>query len=409
MEKKTIGSLIAVLRKAAGMTQRELAEKLNVSDKSVSRWERDECAPDLSLIPVIAEIFDITTDELLRGERKHTSEIPSLEKEESPYLKEKSTKQFQHLLRMQMLKFKERSLLTFGVTIGGYITALICNFVFLKSLLGFFLALPFYTAAVILEICFLRRSVMAEEDAFDRSQWHIYQNDIMKIGIRSFAWILFFFAAVLPLLLLGDSHYGLQFGSYFILAFLSLTVFSLAGGIFYFLIIQPSLAKNGYLFLTEEEKAIAYKKRRLLIKTVIISACIAFILIIAAAVLTESASLFTERIRFDDYESFREYMETPAPGFEFEGETEILEPLTICNASGDILCEYHWNNRDVIEIDCSFENKETGLPIYVITASARLTASYIAQDLAGICVSLAVLQVVIALGIYLFTSRKIKS
>ena len=70
MERKTIGGLIAALRKASGMTQKDLAEKLNVSDKSVSRWERDDGAPDLSLIPVIAEIFGVTCDELLRGERK---------------------------------------------------------------------------------------------------------------------------------------------------------------------------------------------------------------------------------------------------------------------------------------------------------------------------------------------------
>ena len=70
MEKKTIGGLIAALRKANGMTQKDLAEQLNVSDKTISRWERDDGLPDLSVIPVIAEIFDITCDELLRGERK---------------------------------------------------------------------------------------------------------------------------------------------------------------------------------------------------------------------------------------------------------------------------------------------------------------------------------------------------
>ena len=67
MERKTIGGLIAALRKANGMTQKDLAERLNVSDKSVSRWERDDGAPDLSLIPVIAEVFGVTCDELLRG------------------------------------------------------------------------------------------------------------------------------------------------------------------------------------------------------------------------------------------------------------------------------------------------------------------------------------------------------
>ena len=53
MEKKTIGKFIAALRKANGMTQKELGEKLFVSDKTVSRWECDECTPELSLIPLL--------------------------------------------------------------------------------------------------------------------------------------------------------------------------------------------------------------------------------------------------------------------------------------------------------------------------------------------------------------------
>lgn len=74
MEKKTIGGFIAALRKANGMTQKDLAEQLNVSDKTVSRWELDDGAPDLAVIPVIAEIFNVTCDELLRGERKSPTE-----------------------------------------------------------------------------------------------------------------------------------------------------------------------------------------------------------------------------------------------------------------------------------------------------------------------------------------------
>ena len=74
MEKKTIGGFIAALRKVNGMTQKDLAERLNVSDKTVSRWERDDGAPDLTVIPVIAEIFNVTCDKLLRGERKSPTE-----------------------------------------------------------------------------------------------------------------------------------------------------------------------------------------------------------------------------------------------------------------------------------------------------------------------------------------------
>ena len=73
MDRKSIGSFIAVLRKAKGMTQKDLAELLHVSDKTVSRWETGEGTPDLALIPVLAEIFGVTCDELLRGERRPES------------------------------------------------------------------------------------------------------------------------------------------------------------------------------------------------------------------------------------------------------------------------------------------------------------------------------------------------
>ena len=49
MAKNTIGQFIAALRKANGLTQQDVADRLNVSNKAVSRWERDECAPDLSV------------------------------------------------------------------------------------------------------------------------------------------------------------------------------------------------------------------------------------------------------------------------------------------------------------------------------------------------------------------------
>jgi transcriptional regulator with XRE-family HTH domain len=92
MEKKTIGSFIAALRRANGMTQKELAEKLYVSDKTVSRWECDESTPELSLIPVIADIFGITSDELLRGERKSSLFNESTPETAPPERKEKSEK-----------------------------------------------------------------------------------------------------------------------------------------------------------------------------------------------------------------------------------------------------------------------------------------------------------------------------
>ena len=141
MEQKTIGKFITALRKANGMTQKDLAERLSVSDKTVSRWERDEGTPDLYMIPVIAEIFGVTCDELLRGERKSPTERMSMtaqeeqstEKEISP----KGEKQKTRLLKVTLSQYQNRTYIAMGISAVGMLVALLCNLAFLKAVLGF--------------------------------------------------------------------------------------------------------------------------------------------------------------------------------------------------------------------------------------------------------------------------------
>ena len=66
MNNQTFGATIAALRKAQGMTQLELAEKMGVTDKAVSKWERDLSFPDVSSLPKLAEIFGVSVDELMQ-------------------------------------------------------------------------------------------------------------------------------------------------------------------------------------------------------------------------------------------------------------------------------------------------------------------------------------------------------
>ncbi|MCQ2426987.1 MAG: helix-turn-helix domain-containing protein [Clostridia bacterium] len=61
---RNITAAIAALRTASGMTQAELAEKLNYSDKAVSKWERGESLPDIAVIKQIADLFGVTVDSL---------------------------------------------------------------------------------------------------------------------------------------------------------------------------------------------------------------------------------------------------------------------------------------------------------------------------------------------------------
>ena len=123
MEKQTIGKFIAALRKVNGMTQSDLAERLGVTNKSVSKWERDECCPDLTLIPVIAEIFGVTSDEILKGARIASTEGAVASE---PIKTEKQTSM---LIQKRLMNFKHLSLIPIFLTV----TNLIALFVFVLT------------------------------------------------------------------------------------------------------------------------------------------------------------------------------------------------------------------------------------------------------------------------------------
>ena len=69
MSKQTMGEFLALLRKANGFTQQDVADKLNISNRTLSSWETDRTTPDILLLPAIADLYGVTVDELLRCER----------------------------------------------------------------------------------------------------------------------------------------------------------------------------------------------------------------------------------------------------------------------------------------------------------------------------------------------------
>lgn len=71
----SIGSLISSRRKEKNMTQNDLALKLNVTDKAVSKWERDICFPDVAILPEIAEILDLNLEDLILGRKRTSSNL----------------------------------------------------------------------------------------------------------------------------------------------------------------------------------------------------------------------------------------------------------------------------------------------------------------------------------------------
>lgn len=67
MNSKSMGEIISTLRREKGMTQKELADKLNITDKAVSKWERDLSCPDTATIPKLAEILGVSLEELMNA------------------------------------------------------------------------------------------------------------------------------------------------------------------------------------------------------------------------------------------------------------------------------------------------------------------------------------------------------
>ena len=70
MDQIKIGSFLKQLRKEKELTQGQLAEKLNVSNRSVSRWETGNTLPDISILIELAEFYEVDIKEIIDGERK---------------------------------------------------------------------------------------------------------------------------------------------------------------------------------------------------------------------------------------------------------------------------------------------------------------------------------------------------
>lgn len=77
--KQTMGEKIAELRKAKNMTQKDLAEQMNVTDKAVSKWERNLACPDINSVPRLAEVLGISVDELLQVSKEQKQGKPEWE------------------------------------------------------------------------------------------------------------------------------------------------------------------------------------------------------------------------------------------------------------------------------------------------------------------------------------------
>ena len=166
MEKKTIGQFIAVLRKANGLTQQDLADRLNVSNKAVSRWERDESAPDITLIPALAEILGVTCDELLKGERITYS--GQVEKKDV-----KVEKQVKALIQREISKYRTLMWIALALVVIGFVLpfALMYSYYFTEAICVAAMFLFEVVAFVMVTIAVAQmRDIKADSELFENAE-----------------------------------------------------------------------------------------------------------------------------------------------------------------------------------------------------------------------------------------------
>lgn len=129
---KSMGKFISSLRKANGYTQEGLAKIIGVSNKTVSSWETDNSTPDLSLIPILADLLHVSCDEILRGEKNSISETEAIEGSTDKVKK--------GMLKNQLIRYQNRVYISYAMFFMA-IVFLIPGIIFCMRIFGLCLLL----------------------------------------------------------------------------------------------------------------------------------------------------------------------------------------------------------------------------------------------------------------------------
>ena len=223
MAKNSIGQFIAALRKANGMTQQNVADRLNVSNKAVSRWERDECAPDLSVIPALAEMFGVTCDELLKGERNRESDADG--KKDIKF-----KKQVENLINSTLSRFKTMIWVSLLISFAGLICMFGISYGFYRNIIGFTVLLLFEACAAVIAIVAVSRAkdIKTDNELFemaDAAQITRFNNVLGSFSFWAFYTVFSVLLISLPFVLNSFNFVGFVIPIYsYSIVFLSVDV-----------------------------------------------------------------------------------------------------------------------------------------------------------------------------------------
>ena len=433
MEKKTIGKFISALRRANGMTQRELADRLFVSDKTVSRWERDESAPELTLIPVIAELFGVTSDELIRGERISAEKDETVER-----VSVKTEKGIRAMLYEKNKRHGNFLLISYAVTLLGVISALIADLAFSEGLIGFCLALAFAVVGETSGILFTRNMLLLSDDSdftCGAGEIRAFNGRAVSgaIGLSVFNVCVVAFCLPIITMTSGGANYGLSFGAWALYGAIYTLVAFIVTYICSVLWIDGAMARQGLATWDEETAAVKEQIRKKLIKALAVFLSVEAVLVCGAWFNYQFLyDLAVDKTVFDTCEEFKAYVESDVAKYREESQKESsrmklelngdvvvweeeidgseYDPAAsgrIYDANGQLICEYEiipHLYKSVRFTESSFDKT----PITVVTYEAGHDAVSLVDTVGGVLIICMAATLVLSFGYYCASVIKIK-
>lgn len=354
---------------------------LYVSDKTVSRWERDECSPDLSLIPAIAEIFNITADELLRGERKNANS--DSDNTQGTSAKQKKTEQqLTRLIDKKLRSYHTLSFISVGITAIGLIIAATVDLAFSKGLIAFAIALSFAVISEICQLCFAVNAKISQDAFLDvpyKDKLDCYDHSVKKtllhLSLVNSGTVVF----CLPLVTLIDgANFGLSLPYWLLYGLIFCAIFYVVLHLFYVFLLQKCVFLRDFFAYYNTNMELFESKKRVL------KQCLTVFLAVIAVILTcifvlniAGESIFVDKIVFNDTDTFKSYVEQDYDAWyalaandpNLKNDLDQLEidskkSDVIYNDSGEIICEYYYCVQHYHYIE--FSDSSGRVPIKIV-------------------------------------------
>ncbi|VEU80582.1 helix-turn-helix domain-containing protein [Haploplasma axanthum] len=182
MDTHDVGEYLKALRKTKGYTQEEVADLLYVSNKTISKWERGEGLPEIQTLIAVAELYDVTVDEILIGTNNTKKG------------KEKLLLRKEYLNNKYLQNFKITSLISLACLIVGLILTIFISSASYNSMLGIGIGLAFVIVGFVILVIGRIKNINQNLEPSSKKNIDVITFRVLILGLISFMFILPFFA-----------------------------------------------------------------------------------------------------------------------------------------------------------------------------------------------------------------------